>query len=168
MNIYEMTRREFEKLPRRKWREIIECDSIIILPARFDWWGVVKYKVRQCLARLFRTTMPETWEVGHLHDSGFRRMDFVAVQGCKPICLLSGCSDVIHFDGIGGLGYRWLEKYGTVPQLIPPSAWNMDCLPSGLLRLWTGRGKIICGPALSSFEIFAVNADEEKDYGRVD
>lgn len=38
-----------------------------------------------------------------MHDSGYRCMDFVAVnRDHKPICRLSGCSDVLHLDGIGG------------------------------------------------------------------
>ena len=124
-----MTRKEFELLPHRKWDEEIICNSLIILPGR------AKDK----------------------HDSGYRSMDFVAVINSKPKCLLSGCSDVIHIDGIAGLGDNWVNKYGGVPKLIPPSGWSIDCLPkSGLLRMWPSSGKIKCAPALSSFEIYAL------------
>jgi len=126
MNIDKMTRKQFEKLPHREWSEEVVCDSIIILPLK------------------------------EMHDSGYRCMDFVAVKENKAICLLSGGSDVIHIDGIAGLGKDWLKKYGSVPRLIPPSEWSIDCLPkSGLLRLWPGHRKMSCGPALSSFEVFA-------------
>ena len=76
MDINEMKRKEFEVLPHRKWDEPIEFDSLIILP------GLAKDK----------------------HDSGYRCLDFVAVTEGVPQCLLSGCSDVINFDGIGGWG----------------------------------------------------------------
>jgi len=71
-----------------------------------------------------------------IHDSGFRCMDFVACKGVHPICRLSGCSDVIHIDGIGGFGPRpWPAN--TFPQLTEPKSWSIDCLPtSGLLRLF--------------------------------
>jgi hypothetical protein len=115
MNILEMTRKEFENLPCREWSETVTCDSIIILPGKAK----------------------------NLHDSGYRCMDFVAVIKSEPICLLSGCSDAIRIDGIGGSR-----------RLQPLAYWTIDCLPkSGLLRLWAST-KIVCGPALSSFEVY--------------
>lgn len=133
MDINEMTRKEFEGLPSKKWDEIIEFSSLIILPGR---------------AR-------------DMHDSGYRCMDFVAVTKNDPQCLLSGCSDVIHVDGIGGYGKDWFKKYGTVPQTIPPSGWSIDCLSkSGLLHMWPGSAKMTCGPSLSSFEIYALPKDD--------
>lgn len=124
--IEDMKRSEFEALPSRNWNEDIgEFDSLIILPKR------------------------------HLHDSGYRCMDFVAVRDFKPVCRLSGCSDVIHIEGIGGLGYRWLERFGEYPKSVKPIGWSIDCLrTSGLLRLFTGR-KMLAGEALSSFEVFS-------------
>ena len=121
------TRKDFEHLRVRRWDEDIgEFDSLVILPQR------------------------------RIHDSGYRCLDFVAVIGEKPICRLSGCSDVVHIEGIGGLGYNWLKQYKECPSLVPPTAWNIDCLKtSGLLRLFA-RGKIVAGAALSSFEIYQV------------
>lgn len=122
MDILEMTRKEFEDLPLRKWDEIIICNGIIILPGKAK----------------------------DLHDSGYRCMDFVAVQEGKPTCRLSGSSDVIHIEGIGG--FRRLQH---------SSSWLIDCLPkSGLLRL-RARTQIICGPALSSFEVYTKKALKE-------
>jgi len=117
------SRKEFEVLPERKWdEEIGEFDSMIILPTK------------------------------HIHDSGFRCMDFVAVKGKEPFCRLSGCSDVIHIDGIGGYG----EWKGNVPTVTPPKGWSIDCLKkSGLLRLFSD-GKLKAGRALSSFELYAL------------
>lgn len=130
MKINEMTRKELEALPHRQCNEEIECDSIIIIPGR---------------AR-------------DLHDSGYRCMDCVAVRNGEPICLLAGGSDVLHINGIGGYGYRWVKRYATVPKSVPPIGWSIDCLPkSGLLRIFAGSGwKLVCGPSFSSFEMFAV------------
>lgn len=120
-----MTRKDFLALPHRKWDEKIECTDIVILPSR---------------AR---------------HDSGYRLMDFVAIRNGVPVCLLSGCSDVVHLDGIGGFG-PWDSARGF-PSLVPPSGWSIDCLPvSGLLRIWPSSRRISCRPALSSFEIYAL------------
>ncbi|HYW34168.1 MAG TPA: hypothetical protein VE868_02070 [Balneolaceae bacterium] len=120
--VSQWTREEFESLPLREWNENIgEFTSLIILPTR------------------------------RIHDSGFRNMDFVAVKEDIPVCRLSGCSDVLHLDGIGGYG-QW---NGSIPDSIPPKGWSIDCLKtSGLLRLFS-RGKLKVGQALSSFEIFS-------------
>jgi len=126
------TRKDFEALPKRKWNEDIgEFDSLIILPKRY------------------------------IHDSGYACMDFIAVVGEEPKCLLSGCSDVIHVNGIGGYGWNWLEKFGTVPDKIEPISWSIDCLKtSKLMRLFTNT-KLIAGNALSSFEIYAIPKKNE-------
>jgi hypothetical protein len=84
-------------------------------------------------------------------------MDFIAIKDGKPLCRLSGISDVIHFNGIGGYGENWGQKPGGVPKLIPPVGWNIDCLPaSGLLQIFVHRHDIKCGRGLSSFEIYAI------------
>lgn len=116
---------EKNKPYREDWGKEVVCDSLVILPLR------------------------------SMHDSGYRAMDFIAIKDGKPLCRLSGCSDVVHVGGIGGHGYGWLKKYGTVPKLVPPQAWSIDSLPkSGLLHIFCYE-TIICGSALSSFEIFA-------------
>jgi len=161
MDINNMTKKEFGDLPHRKWGGGIEFDSMIILPATFDIWGYIKYCFKLVMASIFRLEKPEIWDIGHIHDSGYRVMDFVAIKKRKPICLLSGCSDVIHIDGIGGFGKDWLEKYGDVPDKIPPSGWSIDCLAkSGLLRIWSTLGKMTCGEASSSFEIFSIHKNK--------
>lgn len=126
MNIENMTRKDFNALPLRKnWNVDFICDSMVILPLRTK------------------------------HDSGFRCMDFVACIKNEAICRLSGCSDVIHIGGIGGFGHDWLNKYKTVPRMIPPAGWSIDCLPkSGLLRLFCDKD-LICGGSLSSFEVYS-------------
>lgn len=127
-DIDQMTRAEFDALPyRQNWAEQVECTSIVILPTR------------------------------KRHDSGYRAMDFVAVDARnKPICRLAGGSDVLCIGGIGGYNREGID---TLPSMIKRVAWSIDCLPtSGLLHLYvlgsTGEGKMVCGAALSSFELF--------------
>lgn len=124
-DVNKWTRKEFDNLPSRKSDEDIGYfDAIIILPTN------------------------ET------HDSGFRCMDFVAVINGKPKCRLSGYSDVVHLDGIGGFGKNWVEKYGKIPDKVKPSDWNIDCLvTSGLLRIF--GPKLTVDPALSSFCVYS-------------
>jgi hypothetical protein len=127
MNINEMTQKQFRYLPERaSFKEDIgEFDSLVILPT--------KYK----------------------HDSGYRCMDFVAVRKQEPICLLAGGSDVLHIDGISGLGR---DVYFKPNIKIDPKSWSVDCLPkSGLLRLFAGNRKLAVGCALSSFEVYALD-----------
>lgn len=161
MNVNEMTVKEFRALPNRGWDEEIEpFRSMIILPAQVDYVGAIKYWARGIISKLFSFDPPGIWEIGHMHDSGYRCMDFVAVnENSKPICRLSGCSDVIHIDGIGGYGERGTWGKG-IPDTVPVSSWSIDCLAkSGLLRMFC-RGKIKVGVALSSFDIYCVKEKE--------
>jgi len=160
--IDDMTLEEFKKVPhRRSFDEDVGLfDSLVILPVEINKKSLLIYKFRKFLHRICKWFKePEVYEIDGLHGSGFRLMDFVAVEDGHPICRLSGCSDVLHLDGIGGFGYNWIAK-GDVPKLIPPKGWRIDCLPkSGLLRIWPSSQKykkLIAGAALSSFEISAV------------
>lgn len=128
LSVNEMTRKQIESVPfRPQWdAKVGPFDSLIILPLR------------------------------KIHDSGYRQMDFVGTQYVKdklrPVMRLSGCSDVIHIEGIGGYG-RWT---GSLPQLVLPRDWCIDCLPvSGLLQFFNGKGKIVVDDSLSSFSIYA-------------
>jgi hypothetical protein len=128
----EWTRKEFEALPMPTSygnQEVGEVDSLIILPEK------------------------------HYHDSGYRCMSFVTIQKGKPTYKISGCSDVIHFGGIGGLNVRYYTGDLTYQERVkekktPTVDWCIDCLPkSGLLRIFCNK-KIYIGASLSSFEIF--------------
>ena len=124
MNVFDMTKEDFEKVPERGgWSsDIGEFSALVIIP------------------------------LGYAHDSGWMCMDFVAVsEDGEPICRLSGCSDVLKLDGIGGRG-NWRDS--RLPSLIEPKGWRIDCLPCGYLRLFS-RGAMTAGPAQSSFEIYA-------------
>ena len=127
MRVDKMSKYDFKNVRVRNWNEEIgEFDSLVIIPGN---------------AR-------------DLHDSGYRHITYCLCKDNEPICLTSGCSDVIHLDGIGGYGLDWVTKYGHIPQNIPPSGWSMDCLPkTGYLRLW-GNSSLTSGIDLSSFEVY--------------
>lgn len=70
MNIFKMTKRDFELLPVCEWgKDLGAFDSLVILPLH------------------------------RKHESGFRLLDFIACRLGEPICCLSGCSDVLHLAG---------------------------------------------------------------------
>jgi hypothetical protein len=152
----EWTRKEFEQLPMREnWSGEIRCRAIVLIPSRLCpvWF--------ERLCALWSRIRGESYYYAKgMHDSGYRCMDFVAVnKDNEPFCRLSGCSDVVHIDGIGGMGYKWLEQYGRCPKMVPPTGWSIDCLPkSGLFRMFA-RGDVIATDALSSFEIYAVDSE---------
>jgi hypothetical protein len=158
LDLNNMTIEQFMALPHRRWNEDIgEFDSLIIIPIPLNYFNILCYQVNRILYKLFPKIVRKQGilDIEGLHDSGYRCMDFVAVKDGKVICLLSGCSDVIHLEGIGGYGKNWLNKYGKCPLSIPPSDWSIDCLAkSGLLRIWSSSEKMTCGTGLSSFEIY--------------
>ena len=124
MNVFDMTKEDFEKVPARGGysRDVGEFHALVIIPQ------------------------------GYAHDSGWMCMDFVAVdKEGEPICKLSGCSDILNLDGIGGFG-NWRD--GELPNRIEPKGWSIDCLPCGYLRLFS-RSTMTAHSALSHFEIFA-------------
>lgn len=128
IKINDMTRKQFEAvLYRTDWKQQIVCDYIVIMPSK------------------------------KMHDSGYRYMDFVMVKDGKPLCRSSECSDVIHIDGMGGYGYTNRKEILNYSDLVERKAWSIDCLKkSGLLRMWVNNYSLVCGPSLSSFEIWAV------------
>lgn len=127
MKVFNMKKKDFEVVPRYKGMDGsgLEFESLVIIPTK------------------------------EKHDSGWMCMDFVAVGfDGEPICRMSGWSDVLELDGVGGLGKDWLKRYKIVPELTPPKSWKIDCLPCGYLRL-LARGKLTVGHMVSSFEVFA-------------
>ena len=135
----EMSKKELQSVPHlSEWQEEIRCHSFVVIPGS----GSQK----------------------QLHDSGFRCMSFVAVDRKEmPICQVGGGSDVIHIDGITGFGHRWLDKYKGCPTEVKPTSWSVDCLPrSGLLRFFASED-VLLGAALSSFEVFSVSRESEKE-----
>ena len=127
MSVFYMTKEDFEKVPERDgWaKDIGEFSSLVIIP------------------------------MDYAHDSGWMCMDFVAVdKEGEPICKLSGCSDVLNLDGIGGYGRYEDWRNGEIPKLVEPKGWSIDCLPCGYLWLFS-HSTLTAGAALSNFEIYA-------------
>ena len=119
-DIMEMSREEFFELPYRTGRGLFGLfDSIVILPC------------------------------DEVDRSGYAMFDFVACKEKKPICRLSGCSDVLHLEGIMGNNE------------VKNPAWTIDCLPkSGLLRVFPRYGiKIKVGACGSPFDIWSVDVE---------
>lgn len=123
------TRKQFEALPTPEGYDnkcIGECSALVVLPERSR------------------------------HESGYRNMSFVTIQNGVPTYKISGCSDIIHFGGIGGTNLaRGQELMGKLKaSKIPRVAWEIDCLPvSGLLRIYCDR-PIYVGESISSFGLY--------------
>lgn len=93
---------------------------------------------------------------GEIHDSGFICMKFALTRNEAVIGCVGGGSDVIHLNGIGGYGkYGKDFKSAVTSQKVSRVWWRIDCLPNGLLRLfsdhWLSIDDIIC----SDFALYA-------------
>ena len=123
--IFDMTKEDFAAVPYldtwNNWDELVkdnpsgrlEFSSVVIIPAMRDGEIVI-------------------------HDSEWACMDFVLVKDSVPIGKIGGCSDVLHIDGIGGIG----DDRGNPMfyHMVPTKGWSIDCLPkTGYLNLWTHR-----------------------------
>lgn len=134
MDVNYMTVEDFMKVP--YWGEVLDRDDL--RGFEFDSLVVIPTK--------------------DIHESGFRCMEFVAIdKNGEPICRLSGISDVLNLDGIGGYG-KW-NPYTELhsPRKIDPKSWSIDCLKtSGFLRIFARDGLFLDDPwPLSSFELYA-------------
>ena len=92
---------------------------------------------------------------GELHDSGFQMMKFILCDGYNVVGAVSGFSDVVHLDGIGGYGLNY--KNTVLTKTTHVIGWKMDCLPkSGCMRLFTNRGNNLKLQSFisSDFEIY--------------
>ena len=70
-----------------------------------------------------------------VHDSGYMCMKFVLMNKNEVVGVCGGYSDVVHINGFGGTGI-W---NGSLPHLVEPVGWAIDCLPCGLIRLFCER-----------------------------
>jgi len=97
-------------------------------------------------------------------NDNYRDMTFVGCYNSLAFVKISGCSDVLHFDGIDGLSCRPISAVSK----RRPVSWTIDCLgKSGLLRIFCHEKikhrrlteykpiTISHGVPISSFEIFA-------------
>lgn len=93
---------------------------------------------------------------GKLHDSGWQTMKLVLCDGTYVVGAISGISDAIHLNGIGGYGLNFEETMKTGK--IKPIGWTIDCLPeSGCARVFIGNATKLKLPDFygSDLEIFA-------------
>ena len=137
MRITDMTKEDFDKVPYFKETGLTTLtfntifNSIVIIPT------------------------------GEMHDSGYQMMDFVAVSSktYEPMYKLSGISDVIDLDGIGGYGPDSIRGCKDLDgnHVVPVKGWAIDCLPCGYLRLFARDGLFVKHHdfPVSSFEIYA-------------
>lgn len=109
------------------------------------------------------------------HDSGYTVMSFVAVdERGYPIVRLGGGSDVIHIEGIAGLGKGWYEiedkkarEAILLTQFIRSGHWAIDCLPvSRCVRLFSTAADMTCGVDVSSMEVFSEVANWTRDINK--
>lgn len=111
MNAGNMTRKQFFKLPLKKWDEEIRCNTLVIIPHEISRIDALSYMLRKLLNRcapiLFKE--PEVYEISGMHDSGYRLISYVLCKDEEPLCITPG-GDVLHIDGIGGFGYKWFEN----------------------------------------------------------
>lgn len=91
-----------------------------------------------------------------IHESGYRCMKLILLRGHKIVGTVSGWSDVIHFNGIGGRGKNNVyEKFPRQP------SYRIDCLrKSGLVRVIADYLLEVDMPILSDF-IFYLKEGEE-------
>lgn len=130
-NFMKAPQKYYRSLPRYEMKlgEEVKCRTIIILPTR------------------------------RIHSSGYACMEFVLIGlDGKPLGRIGGGTDVVHIDGIGGVGWRF--HMGKVRDITKVGGWSIDCLPCGLLQLWASEGTLVTYP-MSSFEILALPKEEK-------
>ena len=110
--------------------------------------------------------------MSYTHDSGYSCMEFVCIKDDKPVKRISGCSDVVHIEGIGGYGLRSKRDLNTFFTVVsgnkrPENSWSIDVLPgSKYVRIFSTT-PIIVGDSLSSFEIFSKERPTKKYHPKV-
>lgn len=93
--------------------------------------------------------------VNDIHDSGYRCMKFILVNHGTIVGAVSGWSDVLHLNGIGGYGIDYKTTIKT--QKTNRVAWSIDCLKkSRCLRLFADKQLILPYTPVSSAEVFAI------------
>lgn len=93
---------------------------------------------------------------GEIHDSGYVCMKFALTNKDEVVGCVGGGSDVINLNGIGGYG-KYDDEYQikVITRKGPIIDWSIDCLPCGLLRVFTSNFELeLPNYVLSSFEIF--------------
>lgn len=90
------------------------------------------------------------------HDSDFSCMKFILLKNYDIVGVVSGWSDVIHLNGIGGYGEHLAEMDSPKNH-----SWSIDCLPkSKCVRLFTGENLKTEGFIGSDFIIYACGKED--------
>lgn len=90
------------------------------------------------------------------HDSDFSCMKFILLKGYEIVGVVSGWSDVININGIGGYG-----EHLDLNKSRKGYSWNIDCLPiSKCVRLFINDKKeLYTDSFIGSNFIFYVKED---------
>ena len=128
-SILEMSKKDFESVPRLHslFEKDLYFDSLVIIPT------------------------------DEMHDSGYRCMEYVAAdENGNPVCKFGGDSDVIHIDGIMGLGnHDYREPF---PEFVRPKRWNIDVIPCGYVRIFCHGFRLTTdGVFISDLMLYAEN-----------
>ena len=86
---------------------------------------------------------------GEVHDSGYQCMKYVLAKGNEVVGCVSGISDVLHINGIGGRGKDYTAE------LIKPINWRIDCTPAGYVRLFASSELSIENADFSDVDVYA-------------
>lgn len=98
---------------------------------------------------------------GEIHDSGFMCMKFILAKRGEIVGVVSGWSDVVHINGIGGYGNNVMAPFGGVKQKTKVVGWSIDCMPgSGCVRLFSDKDCVIEGTFVGSDFVFYVEEQE--------
>ena len=91
-----------------------------------------------------------------MHDSGFLCMKFIFVRQGLIVGAASGCSDVLHLNGIGGYGKPGFQfQYSLEKGMTKLVGWRIDVLPkSGCVRLMCDHPLSADYMAVSDYSIF--------------
>ena len=93
---------------------------------------------------------------GYKHDSGFNCMKFALTSHNDVVGCVGGGSDVINLNGIGGYGKydeHYIERIQT--QKVDIVDWSIDCLPNGLIRIFSSKPLSIDDIICSNFQLYA-------------
>ena len=94
---------------------------------------------------------------GEKHHSGYMCMKFALMHNDRVVGCVGGYCDIVHINGIGGYGMYTTDNYlmRVKSRRVPLVAWCIDCLPNGLLRLFSDRGLTIDDIICSDFQLYA-------------
>lgn len=91
-----------------------------------------------------------------IHDSGFMYMNLVAVNfDFRPICRTVN-NDVVCLDGLLGSG----KGNGFLEKVVPVKGWRIDCLPCGLVRIFSDYRLDIEHAGSPAVSVYSIKEEE--------